>query len=346
MNPFISVIVPVYNVAGYLPTCLNSLLRQGISDDEYEVILINDGSTDESENICLQYASKYENFTLLNQKNQGVGMARNNGMKVARGRYVMFVDSDDYLADCGLRQIVDVVKANPDYDLVRFFSSYSSHPQESNVNTVDYKGTAECLLKRGGFPAFIWTFAYRKSFLDKYNIRFEKLRFSEDGLFIATVLLHNPMVVSTKASIYRYVLREGSAIGNRSKEQSRKCVDDGLTSYEHIREELEKSSFMNNKGVIKACENSMNIKKNSLYSRMLSSEYGYSQFRLLKKRIAKNSFYPIVPWSGNRRNRWGCKAINFLFYSYLTYAIGSFLFTKIFTPYILPRYRRKVWANG
>lgn len=310
------------------------------------MILVNDGSTDDSEKICLQYAGKYENFTLLNQKNQGVGMARNNGLKVSRGVYVMFVDSDDFLADYGLRQIVDVIKANPDYDLVRFFSSYSTHPQESIVNTVDYKGTTECLLKAGGLPAFIWTFAYRKSFLDKYNIRFEKLRFSEDGLFIATVLLHNPMVVSTKANIYRYVLREDSAIGNRSKIQSRKCVDDGLTSYEHIREELEKSSFIKNKGVVKACVDSMNIKKNSLYSRMLSSEYGYGQFRILKKRIDQNCFYPIVPWSDSRRNQLGCKAINFLFSSYLTYAIGSFLFTKIFTPYILPRYRRKVWANG
>lgn len=265
----ISVIVPVYNVEAYLPMCLESLLRQNMDGVEYEVILINDGSTDNSRSICQKYVSKHSNFVLIDQANQGVGMARNCGLDYAKGEFVVFVDSDDYIADNGLRQIADVIGQNLETELVRFFSSYGDHVVDNSDSTIDYKGTAEYLLKSGGYPAFIWTFAYRKSFLDKYHIRFRKLRFSEDGLFIATVYLHNPKVVSTRANIYRYVLRQGSAVGNRDKVQSRACVSDGLTSYELINAEMRKSPFFRKQEVVTACEHSMNIKKNSLYSRIL-----------------------------------------------------------------------------
>lgn len=229
---------------------------------------------------------------------------------------------------------------------MRFLSSYSTHAVETIDDSIDYEGTTEHLLERGGYPAFIWLYAYRKEFLDKHNIRFKRLRFSEDGLFIATVYLHNPTVVSTRANIYRYVLRESSAIGNRNIAQSRACVDDGLTSYERIREQMSASVFKDNGAVNRACECSMNIKKNSCFSRMLSAEYGFSEFKAIKRRITANHFYPIVPWSNSRGNRMMCKAVNLLFSSYPTYKFGSWLFTKIFTPYILPWYRRRVWERG
>lgn len=342
----ISVIVPVYNVEAYLPMCLDSLLRQEMGGKEYEVILINDGSTDNSRGICQQYVNEHPNFILLDQENQGVAMARNHGLAKAMGEFVVFVDSDDFLADNGLRQIADVIRQNQDVELVRFFSSYGNHVKDNNDTSIDYSGTAEYLLKKGGYPAFIWTYAYRKSFLDKFNIRFERLRFSEDGLFIATVYLHNPKVVSTRANIYRYVLRQDSAVGNRAKKQSRACVEDGLTAYECINKEMRKSQFRDNRDVVMACKHSMNIKKNSLYSRILSAEYNRREYGNLKRRIVGNGFYPIVPWSADKGNRRMCKLINLIFSSFFTYKMVSVFFTRIFTPYVLPKYRRRVWANG
>ena len=106
----LSVIVPVYNCEKYLDECLASLTRQGLNANEYEVLVVNDGSTDKSEKIALSYCEKYHNFYLLNQENQGVSAARNKGLESARGKYIAFVDSDDFVADNLYLSVVSLVE--------------------------------------------------------------------------------------------------------------------------------------------------------------------------------------------------------------------------------------------
>ena len=94
--PKVSVIVPVYNVEKYLNKCLDSLINQTFND--FEIIIINDGSPDDSKQIIEKYKSKYNDFIkVINQSNQGLSASRNNGLKIASGAYIMFADSDDYL---------------------------------------------------------------------------------------------------------------------------------------------------------------------------------------------------------------------------------------------------------
>lgn len=139
---------------------------------------------------------------LINQENAGVAEARNHGIVEARGKWIVFVDSDDYLVDNGLKRIYNVIKQYPEAELVRYYSSYSTNPHDEVNDTINFKGYAEKLLRNEGYPAFIWTFAYRKEFLREHGISFKHLHSSEDGLFIATIYLHNPRVVSTRADIY------------------------------------------------------------------------------------------------------------------------------------------------
>ena len=115
----LSIIVPVYNVADYLAKCLDSLLAQDLPQNEYEIIVVNDGSTDNSVDIAQQYADKYANITLINQANQGLSGARNTGIKQAKGDYIQFVDSDDYLEDNVLGGLMKQVE-NDDLDVLRF----------------------------------------------------------------------------------------------------------------------------------------------------------------------------------------------------------------------------------
>ena len=344
-SPLISIIVPVYNVEDYLPTCLDSLLRQGIEKEQYEVILVNDGSTDDSESICKGQVARHANFFLLNQENQGVAAARNHGLDAAHGEYVAFVDSDDFLADNGLKRLVDVLKSHPGVDLVRFYSSYSDHIFEGE-DIIDYEGRADKLLASGGYPAFVWTYIYRKEFLDEHHFRFAKLRFSEDSLFIAAVFLQNPSVCSTRANIYRYVLRGDSAVGKRGKAFSRLCAEDGISAYEQINQEMGKSVFACNNKVKKTCVASMNRKKIPIYSRLLGAAYSWRDFKNLKRWIIRNSFYPMKPWSEDNRTKIVCTVLNFIFSNYLTYKPVSWFFNQIFTPYILPAYRRMVWSSN
>ena len=98
-EPKLSIIIPVYNVENYVDTCIESLYKQGISEYEFEVILINDGSTDNSLSIIQEYENKYSNITIISQKNQGLSTTRNNGIKLAKGEYLLFVDSDDLIIE-------------------------------------------------------------------------------------------------------------------------------------------------------------------------------------------------------------------------------------------------------
>ena len=106
----ISVIVPIYNVERYLPACLESIVQQFIED--YEAILVNDGSTDSSGVICDEYAAKHPQFRVIHQENQGVASARNRGVSEARGEYILFLDSDDFLVPNSMSGLLDLANKN------------------------------------------------------------------------------------------------------------------------------------------------------------------------------------------------------------------------------------------
>lgn len=112
-----SIIVPIYNVEKYLAECLDSLERQTL--DDIEIIMVNDGSTDNSGDIAKTYAAQNENFCLINRENGGLSAARNSGLDVARGEYVYFLDSDDFLADDAIEKLYKKAKAE-NLDQLRF----------------------------------------------------------------------------------------------------------------------------------------------------------------------------------------------------------------------------------
>ena len=95
--PFISIVIPIYNAASYLQQCLDSIKNQSFTD--FEVIMVNDGSTDASKEICMNYVATDNRFRLINQINSGVSSARNTGIELSRGKWITFIDSDDWI-DC------------------------------------------------------------------------------------------------------------------------------------------------------------------------------------------------------------------------------------------------------
>ena len=107
----LSIIIPVYNVEAYLPECLDSILSQRDALSAIEVILVNHGSPDGSAAILEEYRKRYDNITVITQSNQGLSLARMNGLERAQGEYVWFVDSDDYLADHALENLLPLIQA-------------------------------------------------------------------------------------------------------------------------------------------------------------------------------------------------------------------------------------------
>lgn len=116
MNPILSIIIPVYNVENYVEHCITSCLKQNILISEYEIIIVNDGSTDNSLFIAEKTATGHPNIKIISQCNKGLSMARNKGLSLAQGDYIWFVDSDDYIEENCLKQIIETCKKG--YDVI------------------------------------------------------------------------------------------------------------------------------------------------------------------------------------------------------------------------------------
>ncbi|MFV0530344.1 MAG: glycosyltransferase family 2 protein [Flavobacteriales bacterium] len=221
----ISIIVPIYNVEKYLPKCLDSLLNQTFKGN-YELILINDGSTDNSGKIVDDYKKKYpDKIKVIHKKNEGQGIARNIGIDYAKGKYLMFVDSDDWVKPNMLEDMYNSIESKQ-LDLVVFNYSWENDKGEicgtSNI-LPDYEDVFEMNSKKHK-SAFIYMQAYPVNKIYKKEL-FQEVRFPS-GVFYEDVGT-NPLVFHqckkigiNRNSYYHYLInREGSVTSSTNKKK-------------------------------------------------------------------------------------------------------------------------------
>jgi len=213
--------VPIYKVEPFVERCLNSLLRQDIPLSDYEIICINDGSPDNSRQIILRLQAAYSNILLIDKQNEGVSRARNDGIEIATGKYVLFIDPDDYINHNCLKGILD--KADNLNAQISFlgFSLVSerefSEPNHIRINDEGriYTGIEAYFKARGNGlidPDRMWGILYNKPFLDENRLRFlADVPFLEDGEFIARILTQAERCIFDATSFYLRTFRIGSA---------------------------------------------------------------------------------------------------------------------------------------
>lgn len=212
MDGVISVIVPVYNVAAYLPQCLDSILNQDY--EKLEVILIDDGSKDESGAICDAYAAKDSRITVIHQENAGAAAAKNAGLRIATGEYLSFVDSDDWLEPNVYGYMVDVLRSeNADAVQFAFRDAWRSRTEDQII----YEGrtTADSdeylyRLLRDYSCALLWNKLYRREIYD--GIFFEEGHKIDDEFFTYQGFLKDRKVVFDDRIIYNYRRRLSSVM--------------------------------------------------------------------------------------------------------------------------------------
>ena len=172
-SPIVSVIIPIYNVEKYLAQCLDSVCAQ--SYNALEIILVNDGSPDSSNQIIAKYAKKDKRIKVIEQKNQGVSAARNAGLKLAKGKYVVFIDADDYVANDYVEHLLRLIQQT---DSPVSFSTQVFDPvigaQEPKIGTFVCP-SVEALEKMylGEVYVAVWNKIYKKEFIDSFNIKFQ-----------------------------------------------------------------------------------------------------------------------------------------------------------------------------
>ena len=189
-NPSISIIVPIYNVAPYLPQCIDSLLNQG-SFSDYEVILVDDGSKDEGASICDAYQKKHpDRIHVIHKSNGGLSDARNAGLKQASGRYILFVDGDDYIVSGSLERIFRTAEALDFPDMLflkacRVFPDgrlelLEQLPENETVYGVPKMQALQRIARMAKYPGSSCTKLTLRSLITENQIFFEKGRKSED----------------------------------------------------------------------------------------------------------------------------------------------------------------------
>lgn len=236
----VSIIVPVYNVEKFLRECLDSIASQTLK--EFEVICINDGSTDNSLEILNEYATKDKRFIVLSQENQGQGVARNKGVELARGEYIQFIDPDDWIELNMLETLYNFAKEHHS-QIVKFnytdYNDYSGkYKQQDFIKQIQEEYNYDLnetpyytwrILKKDcltGLDLHVWAHFYKTEFIKSNKIRFAPSKHGEDHLFVdGAIVLANKIDYLNKY-LYFYRIRSGSAV--RIKTDINFCVFDNI----------------------------------------------------------------------------------------------------------------------
>ncbi|KYD06304.1 glycosyltransferase family 2 protein [Bacillus atrophaeus] len=234
-TPAVSLLVAVYNTEAYLPKCLSSLLNQTL--DNIEIIIVNDGSTDASPRIIQEFVQKDARIRVIDQKNQGLGAVRNKGLKEARGEFVAFIDSDDWVEPDYCLQMYEKAKTDK-ADLV--ICNYAAEFEEtgktvhSTIAETYQEKTKEHYMKslfEGKVSGFSWNKLYRRTMIEAHQLSFPlrgELEHIEDQFFSFRAHFFSERVSYIEDPLYHYRIHMTSIVQSYQK----KLFDYGVALYE------------------------------------------------------------------------------------------------------------------
>lgn len=207
----ISIIVPVFNVEKYLDRCITNIINQSYSN--IEIIIINDGSTDNSLDICNKYKKIDNRIIVINQENQGLSAVRNKGIDIATGEYILFVDSDDILNVDLLKNIESLL--NKENDVICFQHSINDSMECTYLDIEDKlklsgEDFLELLYEKNKMFCVVWKYCYRKEFLDENKLKFHEGIIYEDEEWNTIMLCKAKSVIFRDFVGYNYFSRGGS----------------------------------------------------------------------------------------------------------------------------------------
>lgn len=286
----VSMIIPVYNLENYILQTLQSCVDQNISEDEYEIICVDDGSSDNSREQIQNFAKDHENVCYCYQENAGVSSARNKGMTMARGEYIWFIDGDDLVEPNCLAQLYQQAK-NASADILWFRMRHFDQG-------IDYAAEANAVFEKCNEPVRIYDFMfsrggggvccnlYRRNFLWENEIRFqEDIRYSEDVLFSFQAVMTARICLKTSGIFYYYRQRQGSAMHSNRLAEHITSMTKLSFAYDNL---LKRESEERKKRIIRN-KRDLSVKA-LLFSVMRRGDVDYAK-RILDE-LKKAGFYP------------------------------------------------------
>ena len=332
----LSVIIPMYNSAKWLPKCLDSVLNQDVPLDELEVICVNDGSPDNSEEIAQQYQQKYpDTIVVLSQENQGPSGARNNGMKHATGKYLCFVDPDDYVEPQVFGGLVKKM-ADGGLDMLRFNyqivdENYNPVEKREFEKQFDYSpclmSGVEFLANRLDTASNIWRYIYRTQLIVDNGIWCFTGDYFDDTPWLPMVLMKAEKLDICDTVVYDYQERSDSLVKTRTLKAVHKKIEGGFLLLKLLKEEMGglngKAVSYPNMRVLNEISLSEDLKQKILgwYEMMISlsvislltevATHEYSSCKQYVKRLKDLGVLPLSYYKSLKKNRKKIRLINF-----------------------------------
>lgn len=297
MEDLISVIVPIYNVEKYIHECLSSVLNQTYKN--LEIILIDDGSQDMSGKICDEYGFKDNRIIVIHKKNGGLSAARNLGLKKSNGKYVVFIDSDDYLSENYVYLLYMSIKNNNSDIAICSYKFIKQNKNETRlstlINNVSYSNVdiLKNLLK-GNIECYAWNKIYKKKLFDLNNITFPENKFYEDITTFVRLIIKSNRISYVDVPLYMYRIRKGSITDSKNRELSNDFNEaiysvNEIIEYNNLKNEV--SQELVNFNLMYTL---MNLNIVSKYTHYSSFEF-YSEFKKnFKEQYFKYKFKDII----------------------------------------------------
>lgn len=220
-QPILSIIVPAYNIEKYLKRCLDSIINQSYKN--FECIIVNDGSTDRTRTICDEYAKKDSRIIVIHQENGGLSVARNKAMKVVRGKYVSFVDGDDYIMKTYCETLINLLEDN-DADVAKcdYYKGILTNEKDVQVKVVSGKEfTKELIQDKVGSQ--LWQYIYKKDLWD--DIVSPQGRYAQDMMILHEVTNKAKNIVITDEKLYFYFIDRNDSTSNAEKKKVKGAFD-------------------------------------------------------------------------------------------------------------------------
>lgn len=318
----LSIVVPVYNVADYLANCLDSVLRQDLDRTLYEVVVINDGSTDSSGEIAEQYRQNHPNIRVHHQKNQGLSAARNQGISLATGTYLYFLDSDDYIAANTLGYLLGQLEKH-DLDLLGVqvlqtrrldvFDCANSNIMETEALEVT---DGISYIADHNYLNNAWWYFIRRDFLLQTGLLFPVGRYVEDANFTAQLLAKSQRIATTSLDFYRYFIRPNSIMRKKSREHLLKMIADyekNVADFETQIRELRSCTHPRRDDCLRRLEARQRSFVFFLLVRSVKAKLSGQELRAILERLKALGVYPITKFLSQDYRKPQYRVLQFIF---------------------------------
>lgn len=292
MNELISVIVPVYKVEEYLRRCIDSIINQTYKN--LEIILVDDGSPDNCGKICDEYAKKDDRINVIHKENGGLSDARNAGIDIANGKYITFIDSDDYVSEDYVEFLYSLIKENnADISMGKHFIIYKNDIINTGTdlkNILKPKEALEKMLYSNDLDVSAWAKLYKKELFQ--NIKYPKGRLYEDAATTYKLIDKSKIIAFYSKPIYYYVIRDNSITNHNFNERKFELIDSTKEMCEYVNEKYPELKDASNRRLMYSYLSTLT---QLTYSKEIKKEYKKRLMNYIKEnrnKILKNKKIP------------------------------------------------------